>query len=457
MRAAWLAALLLLPTAAAVPVELAVPDRLSLSDAVFLSGHVGLPGSAWTRLRATAVLAVEVPEATVTACPIGPGTNATALEELLETVMECPSGDVFHDARLRVGQGTGLAFGRGLELDRGPDAALAVPIGDGNGTLLLVPSTDGARWDIVNGSVNFVATTRASSVTVTGKEGTATYNGTTTLFRADGRSLALRAAGFAARLPGDLRITVTPAPAGAMASAIRPFELLELEEAAAGPDAREVRANVTGVLREYGRVPAFLDGAAAGRLNGTVGAVALDGAIALVRGSFELQVRGARLVGEGTPEAAITGRGVAIGASGIAGAPWAWGVLAWLACAVVLVLRRAAPSRTVLMRLAWVAAVVLSLAAVDGALLGAAFGTSASGALRSGAGPGAVLALAAFEGVLVAASFLLLGLPGRLLVGRVAPARFLLPAEAAWAALWAFLPVLFPATFFALGYAFARL
>jgi hypothetical protein len=458
VRAAWLAALLLMaPAAAAVEVELAVPGRLALGEAVFLSGHVAMPGSEWTRLRATTVSGLEVPQARVTVCPIGPGTNASALELLLATVYECPGGDVFHDARFRFGPGTDLAFGGLLGMEREPDASLAVPIGDGNGTLLLVPSADGARWRLENGSAAFAPTTRGSSITVTGKEGTATYGGTGFLFRAEGRSLELRAAGFAARLPGELRLAVGPAAPGTLESAIRPFELLDLEEAAAGPDAREPRGNVSGVLREYGRVAAFLDGAAAGRLEGAVGGVALDGGLALARGTFELRREDGFLRGTGSPQAVIASGAVALDGSGLVGAPWPWVVAILVLCAAVLLLRRAAPSRTLPMRLAWVAAVVLSLAAVDRFLLEAAFGTSAAGAVRAGAPAGTVLALAAFEAVVVAASFLLLALPVRLVLGRVVPARFLLVAEGAWAAVWAFLPALFPAAFFALGYTFARL
>ncbi len=237
-----------------------------------------------------------------------------------------------------------------------------------------------------------------------------------------------------------------------------PFALLDAEEDLLGPEAREPRGNVSAILREFGRTPDILNGALLGRLNGTLDGRSYTGAVVLVRSKrFELQVREAGLVGTGEASVALLPAGVAIGDDAPASPPWLLVAVAWLVAAVVLMIRRRVPVRPGWLTLAWAVIFLGSVALFDLFVLQRLFG---AGLLRSETlqlDLGSLLSQAAFLLVLYGAAFLGLAVPIRILLGRLVPTRWLPLAEAGWAVVWAVLPLLFAAPFFALGYFFARL
>jgi len=462
-----LLALALLPATVAakptqpLPIDLVLPAKLSLSEATLVVGHLDAEGLSLSHAQALEARAGHLGKGSLTVCPVRlGGQSRSALETVLSTLNQgCLDGQTFQDPQLRFGQGTGLEFNGTLGVSHVSSSSLAAPFADPGHTLAMLLSDDGlALTPPKDGFWRFAPTSARSSIAVLVGSATTYYNGTDFAVVANSPTLDLSTGGFVGSVQGTLSLTVSPGSNGTLEQALRPFALLDLEEAALGPDAREPRGNVSAVFREFGRVPSFIDGAVEGRLNGTFGGLHLDGRLALVRATrLDLHEADGHLVGTGTPVLVIASRGVAFGGVHPASPPWVAGIVLWAIAVVVLLVRRHAPARRWMHRATWLAAAIAALYIVDRTVLLPSLGTSALQVIGHHGSGGAILALTAFEVVLVVAAYLLLALPARLVAGRLAPKRFLWAAEGLIAFVWILLPLLFAASFFALAYAFARL
>lgn len=447
-------------SAASVAVDLTLPDHFSLSEATLILGHIEMTGASFSHARFVNAHSGHLDGGNLTVCPVRlGGRSGSALETILSTLSQgCLDGQTFQDAQLRFGRGTSLAFNGTLGLTAMPAASVLVPFVDDERTVAVLLSDDGVTIAPADGLFRFAPTTPRSSIAVLTSAGTSYFNGTDYAVVASSPGLWLAAGGMTASLDLHLDVAVTPATNGTLEQALRPFDLLDLEEAALGPDAREPRGNVSGLFREFGRVPAFVDGALEGRLNGTIGSLGLDGGLALVRASrLDLQEENGHLVGNATPLIIIAPQGVALDGVHTVGPPWLWGLVFWIAAVVILAARRAAPVRTWFHRIVWLVAAALMAWIADATVLRPALGASALSEIGQHASGGPILALATFTVVLVLAAYFLLALPLRSVLGRLMPTRFLLLAEGVLALAWAILPFFFAASFFALAYVFARL
>ena len=453
----------LLASPAAADVDLTLSHEFRLSQATFLAGNLTLaPGASLvdpvvTGPRSAAALG------TLTVCPeifeADGVVRSAVLAGLALVDPQCDGGQSFTDPVLVFGRGTRLAFAGGLEITRMPGAVLLAPFGNGTVAMAL----GGARLPLAlapaEGVSAFGATAPATSVAILQDGGPTYFNGTSYAYFLNGDMMTLDAAAIASALEGPFQATLVPAGREDLEQALSdPFALLDAEEVLYGADAREPRGNVSTVLREFGRVPAYVDGALFGHLNGTAGGSRQQGDVSLVRGDrFVLTRNGDHLAGSEEPTVTLSPAGVAFDGGEPREAPWVWAALLWLIALLVLVVRRRAPQRKQRLRALWLAAALVSLVVVDLLLLRDDLGAGLASEARGGASPGTLLALATFELVLVGASFVALVLPARLLVGRLVPQRWLVLGEAGLAILWILLPVLLPATTFAMGYDLARL
>lgn len=430
-------------------IHLRLPKAIEIGQSVLLGGHVEAVNATWVDPQFVQARALALSPGNLTVCPLGTGNRSRLMELLAQAGQDCAQGQGFIDAQIRFGPGTGIDFKGNLTVSTWPQAAVAAPYGNGVLALLMEDLRLAAP------DARFLPAGRQASVQVTEAGRSHWFNGTDHGFLFDGPGLRVEAAGGIGHMPGTLALQVTPGNATALERAMQPYVLLDLQSAALGPDAREARANVSSLLGEFGRVPQFANGAVYGRLAGQAGRLDLEGEVALLRGdSFRLRWSETSLNGTYEPVLAVTASGVAFGSGGLQGFPWLVPWVLWIACAAVLVLRREAPRRPWTFRLVWLGAGLLAFVAVDLAVLRARFG---AGALGGSPSLGTSMALAAFAGALVLCAYLLLALPVRVAAGRMVPPRWLLASEAATAALWVFVMLLFPAAFFALGHAVARL
>jgi hypothetical protein len=448
---------------AAADVDLVLSHEFRLSQATFLAGNVSLDAGAVLRDPVMAGPRLATIAGTLTVCPQVFAADGVVrpivLQGLAAADPECDGAQTFEDPVLAFGPGTRLAFGGALDIAAMPGASLLAPFGNNTVALALGGARQPLHLAPEDDQAAFAATAAASSVVVLGDGDPVYFNGTSHAYFVEGDALRIDAAAVASPLEGPFRATVVAAGRDDMEDALAdPFALLDAQETLFGADAREPRGNVSALLREYGRVPAYVDGAILGRLNGTAGGSQYSGDIGLVRGEvFALQQDGQRLFGTEDPRVALSPAGVAFTGGEPQQAPWTWALLLWVIALLVLLVRRRAPRRASWLRLLWPAAFLAALVLFEWFVLQEDFGAGLATEARDGAGPGTLLALATFEVVLVAASFVALALPGRLLIGRLVPQRWVGLGEAVWAVVWAILPVLLPAAFFALGYDLARL
>lgn len=467
-RGAVLAGLLVLLAAplAQADVRLQLPDEFRLSQATFLAGHVTLQDAVFANPVVAWPMAASG-TGTLTVCPdvLGSGglVRPTLIQVLANVQANCDGAQHFTDPTLAFGPDSQLAFAGDLAVVAMPGAALVAPFADDNGTLAMTlgSSRQPMRLGPDDGVTRFAGVTPATSVVVVPAQGDPIYfNGTSYAFLLDTDELRLQATALATGLNGPFRATAVPATRADLAEALAdPFSLLDAQESLLGPEAREPRGNVSGLLREFGRVPAYVNGALVGRIDGAASGRSFDGSVALVRGDlFTVQRDGDLLVGTEEPRAAISQGGVSFGGGAVREAPWVLFGVVWAVALLVLVVRRRPPERAVWLRGVWGGMALAGVLLFDRFVLQTRFGTGFLAEARHGASPGTLLSLAAFEAILFAASFLALALPGRLLIGRLMPgARLRLLAEIAWGALWALLPLLSPAAFFSLGYDLARI
>lgn len=467
-RGAVLAGLLVLlavPLAQA-DVQLQLPDEFYLSQATFLAGHVTLQDAVFANPVVAWPMAAAA-NGTLTVCPDVLGTGGRVrpvLIQVLENVQaNCDGAQHFADPMLVFGPDSQLAFAGDLSVIAMPGAALVAPFADANGTLAMTLGS--SRQPLLlgpgDGVTRFAAVTPATSVAIVPQQGDPIYfNGTSYAFLLDTDELRLQANALATGLNSTFQATAGPAARADLAEALAdPFSLLDAQESLLGPEAREPRGNVSGLLREFGRVPAYVNGALVGRIDGTASGRTFHGTIALVRGDlFTVQRDGDMLVGTEQPRAAVSEGGVSFDGGVVLEAPWIAFAIVWAVALVVLLVRRRAPERAVWLPGLWGGLALAGILLFDRFVLQTRFGTGFLAEARHGANPGTLLSLVAFEAILITASFLALALPGRLLFGRLVPtARLRLVAEIAWGVLWAVLPLLFPAAFFSLGYDLARI
>lgn len=448
------AALLAVPAAAGGSVELTLAGRASLSDATVVAGHVVTDPPVWGDPALSRVVRLDMGSTNLTACPIT-YTSGTLLQVLAGLDPSCPEGRTYTHAGMDVHGATHLRFAGALEVRRFPAASMLVLAGDHNGTLLATLSADGALLHSRNGTLRFAATSVDSAVHVHADQGDADYNGTGYAFVSGSADAEVAAAAATMQAGPEYTVTATRGDAAAFATARHPMDLLWAQGDALGADGVERRGNVSRTLDEYGHVGEYVDGALLGRLAGTVDGRWLDGVALVAAPSVVLHVNGRHATGDAEPSLVLAGGHVALDGHAPRNAPWIAAVVLALGAAVVVVVRRKRPVRRWPLRATWAGAALVAWLVFDVAVLGRHLGAGALGADAGAAGSRA--ATFAFGWLTVLAGYVLIALPGRILVGRLAPQRLLLGAEAAWALVWVLLPLVFPGSWVALGYGLARL
>lgn len=437
-------------------VRVALPASFGVAEGVMLSGHLERADARLSRAVLLDARDVTFDAGTLTVCPVAPTQGALmALQDLLAGLSaDCPQGESFAGAEVRFGQGTDVATNATMRVTAFPAAVIASFARDGTGGLVM--SADGIATQRPEAGFAFIATRRDAQVVVTTGTVERTYNGTGHAFLHDGEAARWRAGAVAAQWPGAVHLELTPA-GPAIREAMRPFDLLDVQEVLRGADRREPRSNVSTLLYEHGRVPAFLDGAILGRLDGEAGGTALDGGVALVRGgSFALEASGDSLAGTFAPRLTVAAAGVAVHGGPALAAPWWVGGLLWALALLVLGVRRLRPVRALPARATWWVAVPLAVLIVDQAVVGRLLGASALSSWASGAPPGEGFAIAAFATLTALLAWALVALPARLVVGRFLAARWMAVGEGAVAVAWLAALAVFPGAVFALGNAVAR-
>lgn len=444
--------LLGIPVASAAAVDVAIPEALIVSSSILLAGSVTSDDAQWDDLTFVGAEGAAFPTGSLTVCPRQQGT--TLQQALRLASQECNGGVDHTDPDIRFGPATDVLFVGRHPIVAWPNASIVGFYGEN--TTALIPSADGLTLGREDTLFRFAPATPRASVEVEDAQGITYYNGSAFVFLHEAETVRMDAEGIVGGM-GPCTVRVAKAEREALDEAMRPFVLLELQGAALGADAREPRANVTELFLEFGRVPAFVNGAMLGRINGTVAGVAFANETALIRGEFTLQRDERTLTGDVEPTVVIAEQGVAFSGRNVREPPWILAAIVWIVAALVLLVRRRDPEIGRLERWTWRIAPLLALVLADLAVLLAKFGTSALAELRGGGAPRAILSLAVFEIALVALSFLLLVLPVRIIERRTLRGKVQTAADVALAIVWLFVLVITPGATFALTHAVARL
>jgi hypothetical protein len=441
--------LLALPLAHA-QIDLRVPTEFELKDAALLSGHLQAPGLTLGNMSVVEPTRVTFQGGNLTVCPLT-APRSGLVPALLLLGADCAGGETFDSTQLDFGSGSRLLAAGTMPVRALPDAAVTV-VFTRNDTMAMLLGQGGLEVSRPDSHFRFAATHAGTSVQVHSQTGPRYFNGTGFAFLHGGLTARWSALGVAAD-SNNPPLIVTAAGPEAVASAFHPATLLDLQEERRGPDAREARGNLTDILGGFGRVPAFVDGAILGRLDGTLaGHEVSDGVVLLRADRIEVQRHGDHLQGRATPRILLTPDGVAFSGGRLHEAPWLVGIVLWLLAAVALAARRVPPSRRWPHRVLWAAAAAVAFLLIDLAMVAGSLGTSALQSLGQRGG----LALAVFEAAAIVLAFAFVALPVRVALGRLMPARLLLASEAGWAGLWLVALLVFRPQVFAWAYDVAR-
>ncbi len=434
---------------------LGLPDEFRLRNATLFIGALHLDGPEWLDPVFLDAREAELAEGTLVVCAKTSAGVLAATRPASES--GCPDPTSHAAPWLTFGRGTDLHFYGPHRVIQLPAATLSLFTGDDRHAAAHLFSNQPMRL-AGEGAFSFEPVSAESAIYVDDPAGPVWYNGTEWRFTFDGAELAILAAGGAGWYAGDLRVHLQPAERSDVRTVLDPFRLLDLQERLLGPDGREPRANVTGLLTEYGRVSDYVNGAIVGRLNGTIGARQHFGDVSLVRvESMEGVLSGPLLEGRLEPVVEVTPSGIAIEGGTLHKAPWGLVAAAWMAAIAASMVRRHPSVRTRGQLALRVGAPVAGFILVDLGVMGRAFGTSAlAGGWRRDFETPDLLALVTFELVTLAVAVLVVLLPLRVLTVRVVRTR-VTAAEAILVAFWLASLMVLPGAYFALGHDLARL
>lgn len=458
----------LAPHAAAAPavteVALHVSPRFAFANATLLGGALAFAEAEIRDVGFVDAHALVLPAGTLVACPRGGGT---APPSVADPEQPCRGARAFENPRLTFGARTGLSFRDALVVERFPAASfgLLVPA-SGRTTWATTLSPDGLSLSPGGDLLRFEPVGRSAEVVVDAEGETVVYNGTTVsfTFRADepGAFTVLADAAHA-EAGTSLTLRLAPGPRDAFRAAFRPRVLLDAQEAVLGAAGRDPVRNLTAVVGAYARVPHLLNGAILGHLNGTAaGASFSPDRVAFVRAPRLEATLGEDGLLAGTSEAVFyaTTEGFAPVGGTVWRPPWILGGILWAVALATLALVPAARfhraySDTGRDLLAFALAFVLWDLAVWRAL-----GASGGTALWNREPFGATGAFLAFELVAFVLAFLVLALPVRLALRRLArryvPRLLAATGPVTAVALLAYAAAA-PFSLLALGYTVARL
>ncbi len=436
--------------------DLGVPLDFRLRDATLLVGALRLDGPDWSEPVVLEAAHADLLDGSLVVC--AKRTRSVLAPDVPGSEAGCADPATHDVERIDFGLGTDLRFYGAHQVVALPEATMTVLTGEERHAVAHIFSNQPLRLAREAGPFRFEPASPESTVLVDGAGGSVWYNGTEWEFTFDGPEVALYAGGAAGWYDGDLTLRLRPGERGDVREVLDPFRLLDLQELLLGADSREPRANVTGLLTEYGRVSDYVNGALVGRLNGTIGERRHLGDVSLVRvEGLHATLAGQRLAGELTPVVEVTPSGIAIGGGGLWEAPWKLVAGLWIAALAVSLVRRHPAARTRSQLAVRVAAPVAGFVLVDLSVMAHAFGNSAlSGGWRGDFDVPDLLALVAFELVTLAAAALLVLLPLRVMLGRFVRERALL-AELVLVVAWLASLALLPGAYFALGHDLARL
>ncbi len=446
------------PAAAAEPdsFQLTLQDAFRLRDATLLVGQLVVDGPAWSGPVILDAREAQLDEGTLYVCPKGPGP--TVGPAVPGTQPPCTDGASHAAEVLSFGRGTDLRFAGSYLVDALPAGSLSLLTGGERHAAAHLFSSQPLVLSRTEKFFQFTPASVQSAIFVNDPQAPTWYNGTQWSFTFSGSQVSLLAGGAAGWYDDDLRIRLQPGDRHHVREVLEPFLLLDLQELLLGPNAREPRANVTGLLTEYGRVSDYVNAAIVGRINGTIGTQSHAGDVALVRiESLSAVLSGDALTGTVEPIAQVTSSGIAIKHGPMREAPWGISLGLWLAALAAVVL---APRPSARGRVQWALRLVSPVAAwavVDLGVMNTAMGNSVlTGGLRGEFDLPDLLALLAFEMVTLAAAMVLILLPARVFLLRFVRQRAAL-VEGVLIAVWLVSLVVVPGAYFALGHELARL
>ncbi|MDX1612050.1 MAG: hypothetical protein R3185_06745, partial [Candidatus Thermoplasmatota archaeon] len=282
------------------------------------------------------------------------------------------------------------------------------------------------------------------------------YNGTGWAYYFQGSGeIQVASRSFYATAPDTFSLEMSPAEPAVLAEVLRPRTLLDLQDAAVGPDAREAVANATALFASHGRVPHLVNPGILGHLNGSLGDRRLDpSGVSLVRtGSWEANVSPTGIQGTPPVHYLAADGGFAPGGEDPVSIPWWLVGILWLVALVSLGLRARPEAGGFPL---WVGALaVVGLFLAWDLRFGSITGTHLT--TVDGASIGMVMALAGFQllALLVAAGLLLA--PLSLSLPRWLPPRFERWGRAGAYLAFLFLVLVLPGIVMAAGLLVARL
>lgn len=432
-----------------------LPGAFSFNDTVAFLGTVDVREARFNDAGFVNVEGIEASGATVFVCPqMGGEQDEVPPFPILED--RCREEDQYQDPTVSI-QGRTWVQSRGT-LDPSPVRGALTMVWEGEGEMGFASTLPGEGFAAgVEGEGAFAFTpTRASSEIHVEEAGQASwYNGTDWVFYfEDSSTLGVEAGGMHANVTSPVGFEVSPAPRDAFRSANEPRILLDVQDAMLGPDEREPVSNMTRIFSEYGRIPQLSNGAVLGHLEGSVGDRAMNAeGVSLVRvdpGSF--RVEAGDLEGEASVVFVRSEGGFASGTGDPVSVPWLLVGALWLGAGVALWLRDGhdPPSWH---RFLGVGLGVVAFLAWDLAfhrLVGESGVALAFGPARLGE----VVAVLGFEVAALGLAWLLVFVPGRVVVERAFGAWWARPA---WGVVGIVALSVFPAAVLAFGFLVARL
>lgn len=444
--------------AAPAEVNLEVSDTFRFGNTTALMGEVSLEEAPVEGVGFVNVRSLQLPGTTVYVCPQS-GGEQDQTPPLPEVEEACRDEDRYREPTFTVRGRTWIQT-RGSFTPTDPIGGTILMVWSGQegpGVAATLPS-QGLELASTEDAFAFTPTRASSEIHVEEAGEGSWYNGTDWMFYVERAStMGIQADGVHANASQALSINVRQAPLDGFRSANDPYVLLQVQDAALGPDRREPVRNMTRVFNEHGRIVHMTNGALMGTLEGDVGAQEFDGQeVSLVRVTeLDALLGDAGLEGQGEVVFTRSQEGFAPGTGDPASVPWLLVGALWLAAVAGVVLRDAG-KRPGWSRYVGVPLGVVAFLAWD-ALLYSLVGISALSLLAGDATLGEWLAVFGFEAVALAVAWGLVYLPGRIALERALPERFVGWARPAWGLALVGAMALWPATVLVMGELVARL
>ncbi len=436
---------------------MALPDQFAFNRTVAALGSVDIQGAPLAETGFVGLDGVHVPGGTLFVCP-HEGTEQDEVPPLPVLEERCREEDRFDEPEFSIGGRTWIQTTATLEASPLEGTVSMFWLADELQLAATLPDS-GLEAGLGPSSVFAFTPTRASSEILVEEPGQSTwYNGTDWVFYLEeASSVRVQADGMHANVTAPATVELSSASMDAFRSANQPRVLLDVQEAALGPSEREPVSNLTSVFQEHGRIPQLTNGALLGSLEASFGDNQLDPEqVSLVRvDQARLEQSEETLEGEADVLFVRSGQSFAPGTGQAPSVPWLLVAALWVGAGVAVALwdRGKRPSWH---RFLGAPLGVLAFLAWDGALY-RTVGTSAIQLAFGEATLGEWLAVFGFELVALGVAWLLVYLPGRVILERGLPEGFSAWARPAWALMGVILILASPGTMVALGTLVARL